>query len=320
MKIVIAGRADAQDLAELRKMYPQVEFVVAAHSGHEDSDAVLQALPDADVLYIHTVTPEMHRVSKSLRWVQSQGAGVEWLADAPEFAASDVTLTNTRGAHAGTIAEHAFGLLLSLTRCLPELRQAQESHRWHKPSHPVGLSGLTYGVIGLGNIGRALAKRASGFEMRVVAVDANDVPKPDHVARLARLDALDTLLREADVVAVATPLTPETRGMLGAAQLEQMKPSAFLVVVSRGGIVDEAALAEALRAGKLAGAGLDVTSEEPLPAESPLWDAPHLLLTPHCSGASRQTREMAWGIFVENIARFVRGEALQNVVDKRRGY
>ncbi len=320
MKIVIGGRADPQDVAALQQAHPQLELVVVPHAGHGDSDAVLGAIADADALYIHTVTPEMHRRARKLRWVQSQGAGVEWLADAPEFAASDVTLTNTRGAHAGTIAEHAFGLLLSLTRCLPELREAQQAHQWKRPSRPVGLSGLTFGVIGLGNIGRALAQRAAAFDMRVVAVDANDVPKPDYVARLACLDDLETLLREGDVVAVAAPLTPETRGMLGAAQLGQLKASAYLLVVSRGGIVDEAALVAALRAERLAGAGLDVTAREPLPEDSPLWDAPNLLLTPHCSGASRPTREMAWRIFAENLGRVVRGEPLQNVVEKQRGY
>ena len=318
MKIVIAGRADERDVASLRAEHPSVEFQLV--QGHGDGDAVLAALGDADALYIHTVTPQMHRAAPRLRWVQSQGAGVEWLSDAPEFAASDVVLTNTRGAHAATIAEHAFGLLFSLTRCLPELQEAQRAHAWRKPSHPVGLSGLTFGVIGLGNIGRALAQRAAAFDMHVLAVDANDVPSPPGVERVARLEELDALLSESDIVAVSVPHTPETRGLLSAARLARFKPGAYLLVVSRGGIVDEAALASALREGRLAGAGVDVTDEEPLPAESPLWDAPHLLLTPHCSGASVQTRAAAWRIFEENVRRFVRGEPLENVVDKRRGY
>jgi phosphoglycerate dehydrogenase-like enzyme len=121
-------------------------------------------------------------------------------------------------------------------------------------------------------------------------------------------------------VAVATPLTAETRGLLGAPELALLRPEAHLIVVSRGGIVDEGALVAALRAGRLAGAGLDVAETEPLPPESPLWDAPNLLLTPHCSGASHQTRAAAWGILAQNVGRFVRGEPLENLVDKRRGY
>jgi phosphoglycerate dehydrogenase-like enzyme len=175
-------------------------------------------------------------------------------------------------------------------------------------------------VVGLGNIGRQIAKRASAFDMRVIAVDADDVPKPDYVAQVARLDALDSLLGSADVVAVATPLTPQTRKMIGAAQLALMKPEAYLLVVSRGGIVDERALAAALKEGQFAGAGLDVSETEPLPPESPLWDVPNLLFTPHCSGSSRQTTEGAWRVFAENVGRFVRGEPLENVVDKKRGY
>ena len=316
MKIVIAGRADAQDLQALGGAYPEVELVSAPAHGAP----LLAALEEAEALYVHTVTDEMYRAAPRLRWVQSQGAGVEWLAEAPAFRASDVVLTNTRGAHARTIAEHAFGLLLSLTRCLPELRAAQAEHAWRKPSRPVGLSGLTFGVVGLGNIGTAIARRAHGFEMRVIAVDANEVPRPAFVERCDRLEGLPALLREADVVAVATPLTAETQGLLGAPELALMRPGAFLLVVSRGGIVDEGALVAALRAGRLAGAGLDVSETEPLPAESPLWEAPNLLLTPHCSGASHQTREAAWGILSQNVGRFVRGEPLENLVDKRRGY
>lgn len=317
MKIVIAGRSDEKDIAVLRKENPGAEFVSAPSHGAE----LLEALADAEGLYIHTVTPEMLGAAKKLRWVQSQGAGVEWIWNVPALAErDDITLCNTRGAHAQTIAEHAFGLLLTLTRCLPELRAAQAEHAWKKPSRPVGLSGMTLGVIGLGRIGSAIAQRGHGFDMRVVGVDANDVPRASYVEKFWKLEQLGELLKEADVVAVATPLTPQTRGMIGAAQLAQMKEGAFLLVVSRGGIVDEDALVESLKSGHLAGAGLDVTSKEPYPSDGPLWDAPNLLLTPHCSGASRQTTEGAWKIFAENAGRFVRGEALENVVDKRRGY
>jgi phosphoglycerate dehydrogenase-like enzyme len=317
MKIVIAGRSDEKDIAALRGENPGVEFVTAPHHGQ----GLLDALEDADALYIHTVTPEMLRAAKKLRWVQSQGAGVEWIWNVPELAErDDITLCNTRGAHAQTIAEHAFGLLLSMTRCLPELLSAQKEHAWKKPSRPVGLSGMTLGVIGLGRIGSAVAQRGHGFDMRVIGVDTNDVPRASYFERFWRLDQLSALLAEADVVVVATPLTPETRGMIGATQLAQMKAGAFLLVVSRGGIVDENALVASLKEGHLAGAGLDVTAIEPLPSDSPLWDAPNLYVTPHCSGASRQTTEGAWKIFAENAERFVRGEALENVVDKRRGY
>ena len=319
MKIVIAGRADEKGLQALRTEHPNVEFVTA-----KGADELKSAIEDADAVYSHSFGSDVMRAAKRLRWVQSQGAGVEWTANVPELVESDVVLTNTRGAHAGTIAEHAFGLLISLTRGLPALYANQRERKWGRPEgwNPIGLSGLTFGTIGLGRIGSALAQRAHGFDMKVIAVDANpqDVRRPDYVEQLWGLDGLPELLRSADVVAVAIPFTRETKGMIGPEQLAQMKSSAYLLVVSRGGIVDETALVSALRAGRLAGAGLDVTSQEPLPAESPLWDAPNLLLTPHCSGNSRQTTEMAWQILADNVGRFVRSEPLNNVVDKSRGY
>jgi phosphoglycerate dehydrogenase-like enzyme len=176
------------------------------------------------------------------------------------------------------------------------------------------------GIIGLGNIGRAIAKLAHAFEMNVIAVDAHEVPRPDYVSELGLLDGMDGLLRRSDVVVVATPITAETRGMLGAEQLALLKPSAYLMVMSRGGIIDEAALARMLREGRLAGAGLDVTATEPLPPESELWDAPNIFITPHCSPASKQTGELVVKICRENLARYLSNEPLSHVVDKRLGY
>jgi phosphoglycerate dehydrogenase-like enzyme len=319
MKIVIAGRADEKGLQALQAEHAGVEFVSA-----RGVDELKAAIADADAVYAHSIGGDTFRGARRLRWIQSQGAGVEWIANVPELVESDVVLTNTRGAHASTIAEHAFGLLLSLTRGLPALFARQREHQWARPEgwKAIGLSGLTFGTVGLGRIGSALAQRAHGFDMKVIAVDANanDLRRPDDVEQLWDLDGLPELLRTADVVAVALPYTAETKGLLGPEQLALLQPSAYLLVVSRGGIVDETALVSALRDGRLAGAGLDVTAQEPLPPESPLWEAPNLLITPHCSGNSRQTTELAWQIFADNVGRFVRGETLNNIVDKRRGY
>ena len=315
MKVVIAGRANEQDVETLRRENPGLELVQASR------DQLAEAIADADGVYALGLTSEQLRGAKKLRWVQSQGAGVEWIARCPEVIESEVTVTNTRGAHAQTIAEHAFAMLLTFTRGMDEFVNLKGERRWAKSSRQlVGLSGMTMGLIGLGRIGSAIAQRAHGFDMRVIAVDANDVPRADYIERFWGLDGLPEMLSEADVVAVAIPITAETRGMIGKPQLEQMKQGSYLLVMSRGGIVDEAAVAAALRDGKLAGAGMDVFANEPLEAESPLWDAPNAILTPHTSGSSRQTTALAWSIFAENAGRFVRGEELNNVVDKRRGY
>jgi D-2-hydroxyacid dehydrogenase (NADP+) len=315
VKVVIAGRANEQDVEQLRRENPGLELIAAGR------DELAGALADADGVYCLGLTSEQFRAAKKLRWVQSQGAGVEWLGRCPEIVGTDVAVTNTRGAHAQTIAEHAFGMLLCLTRGLEEQRANQKAHQWGKPSRQlVGLSGMTLGTIGLGRIGTAIAQRAHGFDMTVVALDANDVPRPDYVSQFWKLDGLNDFLAACDVVAVAIPITAETRGLIGQAQIARMKTGSYLLVMSRGGIVDESAVAAALTEGKLAGAGMDVFENEPLEAESPLWDAPNSILTPHCSGASRQTTALAWSIFAENLGHFVRGEPLSNLVDKKRGY
>jgi D-2-hydroxyacid dehydrogenase (NADP+) len=300
----------------IKAAFPQVEFIVPANN-----DELMKAVPEAEVIFGH-VTTEMLPLAKKLRWIQGAGAGAEWIARVPALIESDIVVTNTRGAHASTIAEHTFMMLLNLARQFRQLDAAQRAKAWIGDTTPaqVGLSGLTLGVIGLGNIGRAIAKRGAAFDMRVIAVDANPVPKPDFVEQLGLLDALPDLLKQADAVAVAVPITPETRGMLGAAQLAMMKPSAYLIVISRGGIVDQDALIAALKSDKLAGAGLDVCVPEPLPPTAELWSAPNLILTPHCSGYSTQTTEGVIRTHWDNLKLYVAGQPVINVVDKRRGY
>jgi phosphoglycerate dehydrogenase-like enzyme len=156
--------------------------------------------------------------------------------------------------------------------------------------------------------------------MKVIAVDAHELPKPDYVAELRLLDGLHDLLRRADVVAVATPITAGTRGLLGPEELALLKPGAYLLVMSRGGIVDEPTLVRLLRDGTLAGAGLDVTAVEPLPADSELWDAPNIIITPHSSPVSEQTHAAVTAILRRNLSHYLAGEPLENVVDKKLGY
>ena len=316
MKLLIIGSWDQDRLAEVRKTFPQVEFTAAS-----DQDKILREIPDAEVVY-GGITREAFLAAKKLKWIQNTGAGVEKLARISEIAGSDVIVTNTRGAHAATIAEHTFGLLISLTRNLRQTFQAQRDHNWgvQFDNPMVGLTGLTLGMVGLGNIGRAIAKRGYAFDMNVIAIDAHEVPKPDFVTELRLSDGLDDLLQRSDVVAVTTPHTPNTAGLLGEQQLRLMKPSSYLLVVSRGGIVDEDALARMLNEGKLAGAGLDVTATEPLPEDSPLWDTPNLLITPHCSGRSAFTSASALAIFHENLRRYLADEPLTNLVDLKLGY
>ena len=277
---------------------------------------------DADVLYGFP-TADLLRAGKALRWIQSPSAGVNYLQDLAELVENDVVLTNTRGAHGPSIGEHTFALLFALTRHIPESVQAQRDHYWARPElyrTSREMRGLTMGVIGYGAIGRAVAQRARGFDMEVLAIDPHPELGAPFVVETWDMERLPDLLEQSEVVVVAAPLTAQSYHLIDAAALARMKPDAYLIVVSRGGIVDEDALVDALQGGKLAGAGIDVTEIEPLAPESRLWDAPNLVITPHTAGDSTEKERRCIEILRENLVRFSQGETLLNVVDKQRGY
>ncbi len=304
------------DISGIQSAFPQVQFVKALKTADQIAEA-----PNAEILFGH-VSRDVFLAARQLRWLQCQGAGVDFMLKVPELVASEVIVTNTRGAHASTIAEHAFGMIIFLARSFRTIEAANRARRWERLPEEMlfGLSGKTLGVVGLGNIGRAVAKRAHAFDMNVLAVDAMDVERPEYVAEVTKLDGLESLLRRSDVVVVCCPYTEATRGMIGSEQLSCLKSTAYLLLVSRGGIVDEDALIDALRSGRLAGAGLDAQSKEPLPPDSPLWDAPNIFLTPHCSGRSFQTTDNVLAIFADNLGRYLAGKPLMNMVDKQRGF
>jgi phosphoglycerate dehydrogenase-like enzyme len=254
----------------------------------------------------------------SLRWMQVPHAGVEGLMY-PALKASDIILTNCRGLYGPQIAEHAFALLLAMTRAIPKHWELKKNKHWEwTPS--IELAGMTMGILGLGGIGRAVAVRARAFEFRVLAVDLEPIEKPGTVEKLAGLEGLPEMLSQSQVLMVCCPLTPQTHKLLSNDQFSRMPEGSYLVNVSRGGIVDEEALVAALRSGRLAGAGLDVTYREPCPPESPLWAEPNVILTSHSAGASQHIRTRAMRLFIDNLHRYVKGEPLLNVVDKQKGY
>jgi phosphoglycerate dehydrogenase-like enzyme len=234
---------------------------------------------------------------------------------------SDVVVTNMAGIYASQGAEHAWALLLALARGLPHFVRAQERREW-RGTPVVELSGGTLGIIGLGGFGMEMARRAAGYDMTVLALDPVRTEPPEGVAELRRptRETLLDLLARSDAVMIACPKTAETTHLIGAAELRAMKPTAFLVCVTRGGIIDEAALAAALRNGELAGAGLDVFEREPLPPDSPLWELENVIITTHLAGASQRRPQRTFEFFRENLRRYVSCEPLLNVVDKQRGF
>ena len=257
-------------------------------------------------------------IAESLKWVHQPHAGVEGFMY-PDFKVSDVVLTNCRGLYGRQISEHAFALLLSLTRCLPAQLEFMKRKHWERLPC-IELAGMTMGILGLGGIGRAVAARAKAFEFNVIAVDPESVEKPDTVSQLGKLDWLPEFMAQSNVVMVCCPSTPETHKLLSHEQFNLLPDGSYLVNVSRGRIIDEDALIAALRSGKLAAAGLDVTYTEPCPPDSPLWIEPNVILTSHSAGASQHIRARAMHLFVDNLHRYVKGEPLENVVDKQKGY
>jgi phosphoglycerate dehydrogenase-like enzyme len=264
--------------------------------------------------------PEAFANANALRWVHAWGAGAEGFLF-PEFVKSDVVLTTGKGTAGVHVAEQAMALLLALTR---GVGAAQNNRSWtqRKPIRAVvwELLDRTLGIVGLGGNGIALAQRAHGFGMRIIAVDPEPVAKPDYVEACWRMDRLPDLLRQADVVAICAPLTPATRGMFNRDLFGQMQPHALLINTARGKIVDEEALMEALTKKIIGGAGLDTLPREPLPNDHPLWRMPNVVITPHVGGGSPRRQDRIVGRFCENLRRFLAGEPLVGVIDKHKGY
>lgn len=264
------------------------------------------------------VYEEVLRVAPELRWIHTPSAGVEHLL-LPAVLERELVLTNSAGVHAIPIAEFVMAFLLNRAKELPTYRAAQDDGRWARGLELRELYGATMLILGLGGIGQAIAERAAAFGMRVWGSRRSERPTP-HVERVVTGDSWRALLPEADYLIVAAPLTAETRGMVDAAAFAAMKPSAYLVNIARGQLIDEPALIEALVEGRIAGAALDTFEHEPLPPESPLWRLPKLTITPHATANSPHMRERQIALFLDNLARFMGGQPLRNIVDKAAGY
>ena len=316
MKVVMSTGED-QVVDELRAEFPKVVFQQATTDAEQ-----LEHLSDADVLY-GWPTREAFAAAKRLRWIQRSGTGINQIMELPELVESDVVLTNSRGPHALPMADHVFAMVLSLAHRLPVLMDAQRAHDWQSGGAAapfVDLDGRSMGILALGDVGKAVARRALGFGMEVYAVDKHPGPTPPGVSGLWGLERLDDLLQMSDWLVVTAPLTHETRGLIDRHRLGLLKRGAYVIVVSRGNIVDEEALIDLLRSGHLAGAGLDVTAKEPLPKDSPLWDMDNVVLSPHTSASSNEASAGARANFKENLRRFLANEPFLYVCDKRSGF
>jgi phosphoglycerate dehydrogenase-like enzyme len=291
------------------------------------SPSRMEALRDAEVYCGFGVPREVFSLSERLRWVHSGAAGVGGSLY-PEMLERDVIFTNSAGVHGVPVAEHAVAMMFYLARALDQVEASRRAGRlWDRdriarmPSPVAELFGSVVGIVGYGGIGREVGRQAKGLGMRVWATRRRPGRElPEHVDRMFGPDGLHEMLAGSDYVVITVPHTRETDGLIGAAELSTMKPSAALINVSRGRVVDEQALIEALRERRIRGAGLDVFREEPLPPTSPLWDLDNVCLTPHVAGVSPRFWERETELILENLRRYLTGEPLLNLVDKRAGY
>lgn len=315
----LATDMPAADLAALQAASPNVRIVAGLTRETALAQAATAHAADARLL-----TPAFLERARNLVWAHSPGAGVEWLMGLEGLLKAErIVLTNSRAVHGPAIADHAMAMLLTLTRNLRHYQHLQTQARWLRdPPNPpsVALQGRTLLIVGIGGIGSEIGQRAHAFGMRVIATRRTDTPAPAYVEKVGKPQELLTLLPEADVVAICTPLTTETERMFNAQAFAAMKQGSILINIARGRIVDTDALLAALKGGRLGGAGLDVTDPEPLPSSHPLWRVPNVLITPHVSSDAEVTGERARSLLVENVRRFGSGAPLLNVVDKTAGY
>jgi phosphoglycerate dehydrogenase-like enzyme len=302
------------------------EQLEAAGGGREvvitdDRAKMEKLLPEVEIC-MGDVPFDLYSRMPNLKWVQLWSAGADRLRRFPELAELPFQMTSTSGIHGQQITEHLFGLLLSWNRGLLAAFQAQKEHRWHQASDGEisALAGKNMLILGYGAIGASVAKAAAGFGMEVTGLRKNPEKGGADWARVESAAKLRDFLPRADYVINLLPATADTAGFFGAAEFALMKKTALYINMGRGLTTDEAALIEALETKRIAGALLDVTAVEPLPPDSPLWDLPNVLLTGHYAGMHPDYGQMALDIALENLRRYIRGDPLKNLVDKKAGY
>jgi len=313
MKLLIYPPTSDEWLSAIRQVSSEVQVVNAP-----DPATALQEIADADCFF-GVINKELLQAASQLRWIQAPMIGLERYLFR-ELVEHPVTLTNMRGTFSDVIADHVLGFILCFARGFHRFRDAQAKREWAKSYDFLYLPDHTLGIIGLGGIGREVARRGECLGMRVIAIDPR-TQKAEHVHELRGAEELTWLLNASDFVVICAPHTPQTEKMIRREQLRQMKKTAFLINIGRGIIVDLQDLTDALQAGEIAGAGLDVFETEPLPSDHPLWTMPNVIITPHIAGvAPHIVRERQLGVLLDNLRRFLNGEPLNNVVEKEKWF
>jgi phosphoglycerate dehydrogenase-like enzyme len=305
----------------LHKEFPQLDVVRLTKP-----DGVDRELGDTEIAFTSALQPEHFRLARKLRWIHSPAAAVHQFLF-PELVESDVILTNSREVHGAVVAEQVIAMIFAVAKRIPQAVRFQQQRLWgqeaiwEQSSGPREIFGATLGMVGLGSIGRIVARHAAALGMRVIVVRQHaDATRPEPVYEILPPSKINEMFAAADYIVLAVPVTPATRHMIGREQLAKMKSDAVLINVGRGSLIDEAALLEVLQQRKIGGAALDVFEHEPLPPDSPLWDLDNLLITPHTAGMTAKLWERHYTLFSENLRRYLSGQPLLALVDKKSGY
>jgi phosphoglycerate dehydrogenase-like enzyme len=311
MRILIYPAFSAEWNEAIRDAARPAEVVWAS----EEAEA-LRLIPDCEA-FVGYITPGLLAAATRLRWIQAPLAGLENYMF-PALIDSDVVLSNMRGIYSDVIADHVLGVILGLAHGFHHYARSQAAGIWDKTERDfVHLAGQTLGILGLGGIGSEVARRGAVLGMRVIAVDLQRTDRPSEVAELWGLEHFEDLLAESDFLVISAPLTPSSDHLFDASAFKLMKSTAYLINIGRGKIVSLAALVDALQEGRIAGAGLDVFEVEPLPADSPLWAMPNVIITPHVAARSPQIEGRRLAVLTDNVRRFVAGDPVRNLVNKR---
>jgi phosphoglycerate dehydrogenase-like enzyme len=319
MKVLVHIDAPERVLDVVAHRHPDLAVAVCRDYASM-ADVLAQERPEAVYTVRFAGTPNYPRTAMfaapSLKWIAVGGSGTDHLMP---WDPAKLTITNSAGVAAEMMAQYIIGGILHFTIGISALKKHQRDHFWNTPATVETVTGRTIAILGLGKTGQAVARVAKALGMQVVGMRARPAPTA-HVDRVEPMEQLHAVLGVADYVVVCLPLTPSTRGLMDEGAFAALKPGAILVDVSRGSIVRQSALIEALTSGRLGGAMLDVFETEPLPPDNPLWDMENVIVTPHCSSVYDGWERRSVEMFCDNIDRWKRGEPLQNVVDPNRGY
>ena len=287
---------------------------------YEHGKELDKMLGEAEVIFARVLPNNVIKRAPKLKWIQMSYAGMETVLKDNDLMDSPVTLTNASGIQAEAISEFVIALMLAFDKRLLQLIEQKNQKTW-KSTLMVGLSGQTVGILGLGKIGKEIARKAKALGMDVIAYDRpRKLMQARCVDKLVAGDDISLVFQQSDFVVNCLPLAPKTTGIIGAKEFRLMKPTAVFINVSRGQVVQENALIQALREKWIAGAGLDVVAQEPLPSDSPLWEMPNVIISPHCCGRLDDNDDRVVDFFALNLKRYLNGKKLLNIVNKKAGF